>query len=73
MEPVVGRALTEHFASLEDPRVERTRLRLLLSIVTIALTAVICGAETWNEIEEFGGAMEDFFSCPLLDILKWLP
>jgi len=27
--------------------------------MTIFLTAVIFGAETWNEIKEFGGAMED--------------
>jgi len=59
MEPLAGRALSEHSASLEDPRVDHTKLHPLLSIVTIALTAVIWGAETWNEIKEFGGAMED--------------
>ncbi len=62
MESLAGRALSEHFASLEDPRVERTKLHPLQSIVTIALTAVICGAESWNEIEEFGGAMEDWLA-----------
>jgi predicted transposase YbfD/YdcC len=49
-------ALSEHFAALEDPRVERTKLHSLLAIVTIAICAVICGAETWNDIEEFGDA-----------------
>lgn len=58
-------ALTEHFAALEDPRVERTKLHPLLSVVVIALCGVICGAETWNEIEEFGEAMEDFFADTL--------
>ena len=62
MEPLVGRALSEHFGSIEDPRVERTKLHPLLSIVTIALCAVISGAESWNEIEEFGEAMEDWFA-----------
>ena len=33
----------------------------LLDIVTIALCAVIAGAESWNDIEEFGVATEDFF------------
>jgi predicted transposase YbfD/YdcC len=46
--------LGEHFAALEDPRVERTKLHPLLSIVTIALCAVICGGESWDEIAEFG-------------------
>ena len=62
MEPLVGRSLTEHFARLEDPRVERTKVHLLLDIVTIALCAVIAGAESWNDIEDFGVGMEDFFA-----------
>src|SRR5512142_2222871 len=62
MEALIGRSLTEHFAHLEDPRVERTKVHLLLDIVTIALCAVIAGAESWNDIEEFGGVMEDFFA-----------
>src|SRR5512142_1963925 len=62
MEALIGRSLREHFAHLEDPRVERTKVHLLLDIVTIALCAVIAGAESWNDIEEFGIAMEAFFS-----------
>lgn len=41
---------------LDDPRVERTKLHPLESIVVIAICAVICGAETWDEIEAFGEA-----------------
>ena len=55
-------SLAEHFASLEDPRVERTKLHPLLSIVILALCAVICGAETWNEIAEFGEAKADWLA-----------
>ncbi len=62
MEALTGRTLAEHFASLEDPRVERTKLHSLLSIVTIAICAVISGSESWNEIEEFGNATEDWFA-----------
>lgn len=50
------RGLGEHFAALEDPRVDRTKLHPLQSVVVIALCAVICGAETWDEIAEFGRA-----------------
>jgi len=49
-------ALSEHFADLDDPRIDRTKLHLLLDIVIIAICAVICGADTWVEIEEFGKA-----------------
>jgi predicted transposase YbfD/YdcC len=51
-----GLSLWTHFAAVEDPRVERTKLHPLESILTIALCAVICGAESWNEIEAFGTA-----------------
>src|SRR5215217_7625629 len=49
-------SLRDHFASLDDPRVERTKRHLLLDILTIAICAVICGADSWVEIEEFGTA-----------------
>jgi len=50
--------LREQFAALPDPRVERGRRHELLDIVTIALCAVICGAESWVEVETFGRAKE---------------
>jgi len=65
-------SLSEHFASLEDPRVERTKLHPLLSIVTIALCAVICGAETWDEIEEFGEAKVDWLKS-FLELPNGIP
>jgi predicted transposase YbfD/YdcC len=46
-------SLTEHFAALDDPRVERTKLHPLLAIITSALCAVIGGAESWDDIAEF--------------------
>ena len=49
-------SLHDHFASLSDPRIDRTKRHLLLDILTIAICAVICGADSWVEIEEFGTA-----------------
>lgn len=46
----------QHFADLDDPRVERTKQHQLLDIITIALCAVLCGAESWAECEAFGEA-----------------
>src|SRR5437764_1106376 len=51
-------SVTTHFASLPDPRVERTKHHALLDLLTIALCAVICGADSWVEIERFGHAKE---------------
>ena len=45
-----------YFSSLKDPRVARTRDHLLEDIIFITIAAVICGAETWNAIEDYGKA-----------------
>lgn len=49
-----------HFASLEDPRVERTRQHELLDIIVIAICAVICSADTWVDVEAWGNAKLDW-------------
>jgi predicted transposase YbfD/YdcC len=51
-------SLEEHFGGLTDPRVERTRAHELLDIVVIAICAVICGADGWTDVEEFGNAKQ---------------
>lgn len=50
--------LSHHFASLKDPRIERTKRHQLLDILVIALCGVICGADSWVEIAEVGQAKE---------------
>src|SRR5262245_14132214 len=53
-------ALQTYFADLKDPRIDRTRFHLLLDIVTIAICAVICGAEGWEDIAKYGVAKRDW-------------
>ena len=48
--------IAEHFDSVEDPRVERTKRHKLIDILTIAILAVICGADSWVGMETFGRA-----------------
>ncbi len=47
-------ALVECFSEIVDPRIERTKRHLLSDILTLAVLAVIAGAEEWEDIEEFG-------------------
>jgi hypothetical protein len=47
-----------HFHELEDPRSSPATRHHLLDIVAIALCAVVCGADTWVEVEAFGRAKE---------------
>jgi predicted transposase YbfD/YdcC len=53
--------LIEHFSILEDTRDPSRRRHLLIDILIIAITAVLCGADTWTEIEEFGKSNEEWF------------
>lgn len=60
--------IADHFAQMEDPRVERTKQHKLIDIITIAICAVICGADTWVDIETYGRAkyewLKQFLELP---------
>ena len=47
-------SLLDHFASLEDPRVESNQRHALLDIVLLTVCAVVSGADGWEAIEDFG-------------------
>jgi predicted transposase YbfD/YdcC len=72
MEEIELRDLETIFAQVEDPRVERTKLHRLRDIIILAICGVICGAEGWVEIEEFGKAKEAWFT-ELLDLPNGIP
>lgn len=72
MAEIKGVSLVEHFGDLEDPRVERTKIHQLSDIIVIAICAVICGADNWVEIEEFGHAKGDWLEA-LLGLLNGIP
>src|SRR5438093_10992138 len=52
----------EHFASLPDPRVDRTKRSRLRrdDIVFIAVAAVLSGCDDWMEMELYGKAKYDW-------------
>src|SRR5688572_2267503 len=54
--------LLAHFHDLDDPRVSPATRHQLLDIVAIAVCAVICGADTWVEVEAFGKAKRDWLA-----------
>lgn len=53
--------IAEHFHNIDDPRIERRKLHKLIDIITISICAVICGAETWSDLELFGSSKYSFF------------
>lgn len=48
------------FGQLDDPRIERKKLHPMPEILLLTLCAVICGAESWDDIETFGQAKVEF-------------
>lgn len=42
------------FGQLDDPRIDRKKLHPMPEILLLTLCAVICGAESWDDIEMFG-------------------
>ena len=45
---------------MTDPRIDRSRLHELLDSVAIAIAAVVAGAESWDDIEDFGQAQHSW-------------
>jgi predicted transposase YbfD/YdcC len=56
-----GIRLVEHFNGLDDPRIERSKEHLLIDVVTIAICAVLCGADDWVEVAAVGRGKEEWF------------
>ena len=61
MEKEANHSITEHFSSLNDPRIHLKTRHQLIDIIVITLCAVICGADDWVEIARFGRAKEQWF------------
>jgi predicted transposase YbfD/YdcC len=64
--------LTTLFSELEDPRSPSKTQHQLNDILLIGIIAVLCGAETWNNVEEYGRAKEDFLG-KFLDLPNGIP
>lgn len=52
--------ISDFFSDITEPR-ESNKRHKLIDIITIALCAVICGADSWEDIEEFGHIKKDWF------------
>lgn len=55
-------SVATHFSEMPDPRVNRRRRHELSDILTIALCAVLCGADDFVEIELFGRSKREWFT-----------
>ncbi len=54
--------IIEYFEQLEDPRVVGRTAHPLLTVIVMAIVAVIGGAEGWEEIVDFAEDRKDWFA-----------
>ena len=64
-------SIEKAFRSIQDPRASN-RKHKIQDILAISLCAVLCGAEGWEDIEEFGRSNEKWF-CSFLELRKGIP
>jgi predicted transposase YbfD/YdcC len=65
-------AFSKYFISIDDPRIDRAKKHSLQDILIVAICAVICGAEGWEDIELFGKARISWFKT-FLDLSNGIP
>ncbi len=72
MSKLKAEALFESLSKVDDPRREHQKFHSLFDILVIAICAVICGAEHWTEIEEFGEAKHEWLAT-FLELKNGIP
>ena len=60
------------FNAMDDPRRDITKLHNLNDILLIGIISVICGAETWENVEGYARAKIDFLRS-FLDLPNGIP
>lgn len=65
-------AIEAHFGSVEDPRVAYLVRHPLMNIITIALCAIIAGADNWSEVATFGERRKEWLGR-FLDLSQGTP
>lgn len=45
---------------IKDPRIDRTKRHPLVSVLFIGICSVLCGAESWEQMEDFGNERKDW-------------
>lgn len=68
----MSKSLVDCFKDMPDPRRVEDCLHSLFDIFVISILAVICNAETWNDIEEFGNARKAWFQ-KFLELKNGIP
>jgi predicted transposase YbfD/YdcC len=72
LEKGITASIEENFGSITDARIDRTKLPKLIDILVIAICAAICSCASWEDVEEFGKAKQDWFKT-FLELPNGIP
>lgn len=64
--------ITQHFLTIEDPRIERQKAHKLIDVIMVAICAMLSGADSFVEIADFGSAKEAWLRT-FLDLSGGIP
>lgn len=67
-----SKSLLEQLAQVDDPRIDRNKKHKLIDILTIAVCAVVSGAEGWEHIEMFAKMKIDWLKS-FLELPNGIP
>lgn len=62
----------EIFGGIEDPRIDRTKLHKLLDIIALGILGIMAGAQSFEEIEDFGSTHQEWLRN-YLDLENGIP
>jgi predicted transposase YbfD/YdcC len=68
----IGGSLFEHIRIISDPRAEKNKRHSVEAIVFIAICAVICGAESWVDLQRYGELKKEWLSKHV-DLSRGIP
>lgn len=68
----MANSIQEHFGELPDPRRAQGKRHRLSDMIVIAVCAVICAADSWSDVVDFGNAKLKWFGT-FLDLPHGVP
>ena len=72
MSEIKAGSFFEGLRNIVDPRREHQKFHSLYEILVIAICAVLCGAEHWTEMEEYGEAKQEWLAT-FLELKHGIP
>lgn len=68
----IGLSIVRNFEEITDPRIILKTTHKLVEVIVIAICAVICGADKWTQVEEYGNTNYEWLKA-ILELPSGIP